>query len=1121
MLIRITRSNHRYIQQFYRYQSLTTASRRNLQTKKQIHQKSSVEKENATDELFDDIDNALPIGFSTTLRSLVSSSMPGSHLNNKGSSKFIETLSRFELEEKYDDTQTYKPIDSMWHITDRFKLTSPSSIRYLLSIPIDTRSFSEIHERYLETTNLDDKRLIRLVLDDKLSPIQYFMTLQLLLDNYHFENAAVVAKLLLKKLSLDEQVYSLERIMSRCCKSSMKQAQFLTSLLKVGFGANLLKQIGGCSFDFNIVPILKYLQEFNSTMRFQFIDSLEELNSILDEITYDGLDVFGRRTIEMKKICIRVEYISSTVSRLHDRFEYLEQVLNESGGEFIGDGGYMAQLLESYISGSDNCQADIDKDIVSEKKIIGRLFTNRLTLHLMGKSSEVSDYVSLLRNFKLNELPLKILWKRYLNTNQVHNKDSRVVEAFASQILGKSMIAPKKRIKTGNNVKQLEQKYDYVPLKVSQKQHVYVPIDDLQQRFVSTPISAFRGNYSPISMDNLEKYFFSVPMSDFQVEFASSSLNELRKNRLGLFFVKLYHDSFEQHPRVETAEELEEEIKGELEGSIAKELAEELEEELEEKPEVVSAFTKHLAKVQSSYAFDCVARYLAHYMFVRYRNVPSSYTSNYYNFSIYQEVERYIGPTNNKAFIELWELEFLFHSIGNLHPKRVLPLNFVLFLNTILGELHSTNIENSDLARIMNYINRKKKDIEFHEEVWTYTFIRWYNHLQKKGKVNARYNFDRKLIDYFATAMFKLQPKVECYGKGQRKKFSSSEKLSFDQKYIIRAISFQVWKMNNPKFMTDMLDAWVRILSEHQTKHSRVFFDFLSRSSIVLSIFIKHKLTFNKRPEFKYDNLIDLFDTIDAFTLKKNRQPKFPITTDKPSESVSLVEIKDADLFRLTKSLLQDKSYGAVVIEGTEGEAIEFDEDTFAHFDSYTNELMVANEAVDIINDGENPSEKRLTLLRLNIGTLPKFDLIVRFITENPEYHTDIMDKLLTDYNYDVPLSLVHAIVIGLLRSRVTSLESKIEFFKYYEKLSIMISENTNGLRRYSGRFNMMKVELIDAIILEAVKTNRGSLITLAWALKKVDNEPGRPAKEVNSQRWHEQISQMRREHTGFFHPDN
>ncbi|QPG77350.1 hypothetical protein FOA43_004762 [Brettanomyces nanus] len=166
--------------------------------------------------------------------------------------------------------------------------------------------------------------------------------------------------------------------------------------------------------------------------------------------------------------------------------------------------------------------------------------------------------------------------------------------------------------------------------------------------------------------------------------------------------------------------------------------------------------------------------------------------------------------------------------------------------------------------------------------------------------------------------------------------------------------------------------------------------------------------------------------------------------------------------------------------------------------------------------------EEKLRQIRLYCAIRLKSLMIEELISQEPELVDHMVRDYYRDYRGDIPLALIHSIMLGVLKCKRLAFEEKIEKFKNLEKLGALIfdSNKSTSFRRYV-RFKEVHIALINTIIDESSRTNSGSLDILSWGFKKFINTPNVGKYSPWMKRWMKRLNLMREQGSGFWNDGN
>jgi len=161
--------------------------------------------------------------------------------------------------------------------------------------------------------------------------------------------------------------------------------------------------------------------------------------------------------------------------------------------------------------------------------------------------------------------------------------------------------------------------------------------------------------------------------------------------------------------------------------------------------------------------------------------------------------------------------------------------------------------------------------------------------------------------------------------------------------------------------------------------------------------------------------------------------------------------------------------------------------------------------------------EQKLCLLNMFCTLRIKSKMVEDIISRYPNMLFELLSYYYQIYNGDVPLTLIHSMILGIFKSNI-AYNMKLELFKKLEKLGAMINGlNDSSLFHYYVRFKDVHIALVDLIIQHARECEKGSLMTLSWALKKFIRTPNVSQYDSSMKRWVQILKKMKDEHTGFW----
>lgn len=165
--------------------------------------------------------------------------------------------------------------------------------------------------------------------------------------------------------------------------------------------------------------------------------------------------------------------------------------------------------------------------------------------------------------------------------------------------------------------------------------------------------------------------------------------------------------------------------------------------------------------------------------------------------------------------------------------------------------------------------------------------------------------------------------------------------------------------------------------------------------------------------------------------------------------------------------------------------------------------------------------DEKLRQLRLYSGLRIRSMMLEEFVGERPDSINDVVKRYYEFYNGDIPLTLIHSIMLGLLNNSDLPLADRLERFRRLDRLSSMIqSSSKDPLFLQYVRFKRVHIALINAIIDDAKRTNNGRLANLNWGLKQFINKRNVDKYAPWMKQWTETLEDMRRQGSGFWSKD-
>ncbi|VEU23534.1 DEKNAAC104678 [Brettanomyces naardenensis] len=165
--------------------------------------------------------------------------------------------------------------------------------------------------------------------------------------------------------------------------------------------------------------------------------------------------------------------------------------------------------------------------------------------------------------------------------------------------------------------------------------------------------------------------------------------------------------------------------------------------------------------------------------------------------------------------------------------------------------------------------------------------------------------------------------------------------------------------------------------------------------------------------------------------------------------------------------------------------------------------------------------DEKLKEMRLYSTLRLKSLMVEEFVSQRPEYVDQLVRKYYEDYNGDIPLTLIHSMMLGILKCKNLELDEKIEKFKNLEKLGALIFDSNKKFHfRIYVRFKDVHIALINAIIDDSLKTNSGSLDILSWGFKKFINTPNVDKYSPWMKEWMKRLNIMREQGSGFWNAE-
>ncbi|AWU78111.1 uncharacterized protein C5L36_0E01740 [Pichia kudriavzevii] len=153
--------------------------------------------------------------------------------------------------------------------------------------------------------------------------------------------------------------------------------------------------------------------------------------------------------------------------------------------------------------------------------------------------------------------------------------------------------------------------------------------------------------------------------------------------------------------------------------------------------------------------------------------------------------------------------------------------------------------------------------------------------------------------------------------------------------------------------------------------------------------------------------------------------------------------------------------------------------------------------------------------------------MIQSLIKQNPFVVDFLINRLFTEYDSRIPVSLIHSIMIGVIKSEgKLKFTEKIDLIKILDVLASTIYKGASSransyLFMQYVRFKEFRTMLVDLVIQESKRSNSGSLKTLNWAMNKITNSSNLKNYKEDLNRWTNELNNMKERQIGFWNPLN
>lgn len=332
----------------------------------------------------------------------------------------------------------------------------------------------------------------------------------------------------------------------------------------------------------------------------------------------------------------------------------------------------------------------------------------------------------------------------------------------------------------------------------------------------------------------------------------------------------------------------------------------------------------------------------------------------------------------------------------------------------------------------------------------------------------------------------------------------------------------------------------------------------ITAESVILELFIK--MLFKILPRIKIENsdlnldpklFWDIHDFLDSITLKYS--PEYPqINAINPIKATSTVANRTVGNPKL--NFLLDSLFDSKVspLEGKPSKEFDCSENNDIYgtmmnmfwnlnIDSHHSETGESNNGADrLISESKNDKsapflididdddpqsgnktrlslEQKQSLLNIFCTLRIKSKMVEDLISRYPDRVPKLIAYYYQTYNGDIPLTLIHSMMIGIFKSKNT-FNTKLELFKRLEKLGAMIYDsNDSSLFHCYVRFKDVHIALVDLIIKDAKVSGKGSLVTLSWGLRKFIRTPNISQYGSSMKRWVLTLQEMKVGHTEFW----
>lgn len=266
-----------------------------------------------------------------------------------------------------------------------------------------------------------------------------------------------------------------------------------------------------------------------------------------------------------------------------------------------------------------------------------------------------------------------------------------------------------------------------------------------------------------------------------------------------------------------------------------------------------------------------------------------------------------------------------------------------------------------------------------------------------------------------------------------------------------------------------------------------------------------------KRLEIQGRKKVDLDSRISA-TMGQNEIIEGPTPLNKIVDS--LLDSKDSD----TDKNEPESKYDNADAEEVYSTLMENIKDLELQHPERREEDTEKDDGVRELDPTKLNNQEKMERARLFVPLMLESMMIEEYVMEEPNSVDELVEKYYKDFHGDIPLTLLHSMMLGVLKSNDVPFEDKINKFKNLEKLAALIydTDKDSNFRRYV-RYKSVHVALINAIIDESSRINGGSLDTLSWAFKKFVNTPDVAKYSPWMKQWMKRLRVMKEQGSGFW----